>query len=69
MSGQHDVNSAEANLIYDTLMKHYPAEIKKIQLRAANETATMGHVSQETERLMSELMDRVVADNKRFGRT
>jgi len=69
MSGQHDVNSAEANLIYDTLMKHYPAEIRKIQLRAANETATMGHVSQETERLMSELMDRVVADNKRLGRT
>jgi hypothetical protein len=69
MSNHYDVDSAEANLIYDTLMKHYPAEIKKIQLRAANETATMGHVSQETERLMGELMDRVVADNKRFGRT
>ena len=69
MSRRYDVDSAEANLIYDTLMKHYPAEIKKIQLRAANETATMGHVSEATERLMDELMDRVVADNQRMGRT
>jgi len=69
MSNPYDTDSAEANLIYDTLMKHYPAEIKKIQLKQANEVATMGHVSESTERELNELMDRVVADNKRFGRT
>lgn len=69
MSRQYDTDSAEANLIYDTLIKHYPAEIKKIQLRAANEMATMGHVSEATDKLMNELMDRVVADNRRLGRT
>ncbi len=61
-------NSEESNLIYETLMKHYPAEIKKVQMRAAQEMSQNGYISKETDRLMNELMDRVVADNKRLGR-
>jgi hypothetical protein len=65
----HDVNSAEANLIYDTMMKHYPAEIKKIQMLQAQDMAQLGHVSEKTDKLMNELLERVVQDNHRLGRT
>lgn len=62
-------NTAEAQLIYDTLMRHYPAEIRRIQQKQANEMATMGYVSDSTEKELDALMDRVVEDNKRLGRT
>jgi len=65
----YDTDSADANLIYDTMMKHYPAEIKKIQMLQAQDMAQYGCVSEKTEKLMNELMDRVVADNHRLGRT
>lgn len=69
MSNRQDVNSPEAALIYETLMKHYPAEIRKIQMQAANDMALNGYVSENTDKKMNELMQRVVEDNKRLGRT
>lgn len=69
MNRQYDTNSAEANLIYDTMMKHYPAEIKKIQMLQAQDMAQKGFVSEKTDKLMNELLERVVQDNKRLGRT
>lgn len=65
----YDTDSAEANLIYDTMMKHYPAEIKKIQMLQAQDMAQKGYVSDKTEKLMDELLERVVSDNRRLGRT
>jgi hypothetical protein len=65
----YDTDSSEADLIYKTLQKHYPAEIKKIQMQAANDMAMNGYVSKETDDQMNALMERVVADNKRLGRT
>ena len=69
MSKAYDTDSAEANLIYDTLMRHYPAEIKKIQMKQANEIATLGYISDSTEKELDALMNRVVEDNRRLGRT
>lgn len=65
----HDLNSVESDLIYETLIREYPAEIKKIQLMQANDMGLNGYISKETERQMNALMDRVVADNRRLGRT
>jgi hypothetical protein len=69
MINKYDTNSAEAELIYETLQRHYPAEIKKIQMLAAQDMQQRGFVSKETDKLMNELMNRVVEDNKRLGRT
>lgn len=69
MSKRYDTDSAEANLIYDTLMKHYPAEIKRIQMKQANEMAISGYISKQTEAEMDALMEKVVQDNHRLGRT
>ena len=69
MSKRYDTDSAEANLIYDALMKHYPAEIKRIQMKQANEMAISGYISKQTEAEMDALMEKVVQDNHRLGRT
>jgi hypothetical protein len=69
MSKRYDTDSDEAQLIYETLIKHYPVEIKKIQMLQAQDMAQKGFISEKTDRLMNELMDRVVEDNKRMGRT
>lgn len=69
MSKRYDIASPEANLIYETLMKHYPAEIQKIQMQAANDMELNGFVSENTDKKMDALMERVVEDNKRMGRT
>jgi hypothetical protein len=66
---KYDTNSPEAGLIYETLMKHYPAELKKIQMKAANDMAMNGYISKKTDEEMDELMQRIVDDNKRLGRT
>lgn len=69
MNKTYDTQSAEADLIYETLMKHYPAEIKQVQMMQANDMALNGYVSESTDKKMNELLNRVVADNKRLGRT
>lgn len=69
MSKRYDTNSAEAALIYETLQREYPMEIKRVQMLAAQDMAQHGHVTQKTDDIMNELMERVVADNKRLGRT
>lgn len=69
MKKAYDTDSSEANLIYDTLMKHYPAEIKQVQMLQAQDMAQKGRISDKTNKMMEELLDRVVADNQRFGRT
>lgn len=65
----HDVNSQEAQTIYETLERNYPLEIRNIQQRQANDVKNTGRISKGTEMLLDELMNRVVADNKRLGRT
>lgn len=69
MNKRYDTDSAEADLIYQTMMKHYPVEIKKVQMLQAQDMSQHGFISEKTEKIMNELLDRVVADNKRLGRT
>ncbi len=69
MSKTYDTDSQEADRIYKTLLKDYPADIKRIQMRQAQDMMTKGYISKETNKQMDELMERVVADNKRLGRT
>lgn len=66
---RYDTNSQEAALIYETLQREYPAEIKKIQMLAAQDVAMHGSVTKKTDDMLNELMERVVADNARLGRT
>ena len=69
MSKRYDTNSAEATLIYETIQREYPLEIKKIQMLAAQDMAMHGSVTKKTDDMMNELMERVVQDNQRLGRT
>ena len=64
-----DLNSAESGLIYETLLKHYGLEIKKIQMLQAQDVAKYGSISDKTNKMLDELLERVVEDNKRLGRT
>jgi len=66
---RYDTNSQEAALIYETLQREYPLEIKKIQMLAAQDMAMHGSVTKKTDDMMNELMAKVVEDNKRLGRT
>ena len=69
MSKKYDTNSAEAALIYETLQREYPLEIKEIQMLAAQDMAMHGAVTKKTDYMMNELVARVVEDNHRLGRT
>jgi hypothetical protein len=65
----HDVNSQEAQIIYETLERNYPLELRNIQRRQADDMKNLGHLSPKTEAMLDQLMDRVVSDNHRLGRT
>ena len=69
MSKQYDTNSEEADFIYKTLKRDYPLEIKRVQMLAAQDMKEHGRVTEKTDKIMNELMDRVVQDNKRLRRT
>lgn len=69
MTKIYDLDSTEAQGIFDTLEQEYPLEIRNIQKRQASDIKNTGRVSKGTERLLDELLNRVVADNRRLGRT
>lgn len=55
----------KAEAIYETLQRNYPMEIKQIHMLQAKDVRLFGKVQPDTDRIMNELMDRVVEDNKR----
>lgn len=65
----YDLNSPEAQNIYETLEQEYPLEIRDIHRRQADDIRNLGHISKKTNQLLDQLLNRVVADNKRLGRT
>lgn len=62
MSKQKDY---KGDLIYQTLQRNYPEEIKRIHQMQHKDIQLFGAVQPETEKIMDELMDRVVSDNKK----
>ena len=69
MSHLKDINGIEAQLIYETLERIYPVELQNIQKKQASDVQRYGKITEATDRLMNLLLERVVADNKRLGRT
>lgn len=54
-----------ADLIYKTLQRNYPEEIKKVQQMQYKDMSLYGKIQPATDAYMDQLMDRVVADNKK----
>ena len=54
-----------ADLIWQTLQRNYPKEIKRIHQMQHKDMQLFGEIQPNTERFLDELMDRVVEDNKR----
>lgn len=54
-----------ADLIYKTLQRNYPEEIKKVQQMQHKDMSLYGKIQPATDAYMNQLMDRVVADNKK----
>lgn len=54
-----------AELIWKTLERNYPDEIRVIHQMQHKDMKLFGKIQPETDRKLDELMDRVVRDNKR----
>jgi hypothetical protein len=64
-----DYESFKADLIWQTLEKNYAEEIKEIHQMQAQDMAMDGKISSITEAKMNAFLDKVVEDNKKYGRT
>ena len=59
----------KAEAVWAGLMKSYPEEVKEIQNLQKQDTLIHGKIMPATEAKINAFLDKVVEDNKKYGRT
>lgn len=59
----------KAELVWQTLERTYPEEIKEIHALQAQDMTIYGKIQPATDEKMNQFLNKVVEDNKKYGRT